>query len=1284
FNGSDSSPTLVDCYFTTNSAGGWGGGISNISNGSPLISGCKFNGNTSGLGAGMHNYNCTPTVTGCTFNNNNAGSSGGGLENKSSDASITDCIFRDNIAGDRGGGMNNTDGSSPLVADCNFTDNKAWIRGSGMCNWSATPMVRNCIFTSNTTTIYGGGMSNNSSHALVTNCIFRGNSAMHCGGMHNDWSSPTVTNSVFFNNLADHQGSGTSGAMGQSNHSNPKVTNCTFAYNVAYYGGAMRSTADSSPIVTNCILWSNVANIDSQIAGPAVVTYSNVQGGLMPPGVGNINADPLFVNAGAGNLRLSSSASPCVDKGNNAAPDLPEKDLDGNPRVADGDGNRSAVVDMGAYELAPTYTDTEPPGPNPKLSVEPKDTTHDQITLISTEAYDISGVQYYFQCVSGPGHDSGWVSQSTYTDMALAPDTSYAYRVKARDGFRNETPWSPIIWARTLSEPTVIDGLIAYWAMEDGYGHIASDRSGNGNHGALSSGGNLPQWVAGIDGGALRFDGSGGYVDCGDHPQFHLYNSCTVMAWIRVDSFTNPWQAIVTKGDTAWRLHRHQSSEYIDFACTGLTGGNQAWGSSVWGSTPVTDNEWHHVAGVFNGWGESDQVNLYVDGLLDGAQAVRNGYGYIQMNAYNVYIGENEEQPGRSWNGLIDDVHLYDMPLNAGEINSYVNFGSMPDAWPLAWWQLDEQAGVIAPDASGNGFDGILTAGASPQWQQGPIGGALHLQGAGNYVNCGNDPIFDLTEAMTVSAWINISTVPADWTGIITKGDDAWRLSTSVGTTRMHFAVTGPPEYWAVDGSTDLDPGGWYHIAATYDGDQIRLFVDGVEDGAISYDGGITTNEFDTWIGGNSDRPGREFDGLIDEVAVWNRALSMDEIQNLAALNTNLITKYDIYVPGIGDPGENGTWEHPFDSIQEAIDHADGPETVVVLDGTYTGWGNRNISFRGNDMTVRSENGPENCIVDCQNAARGFYFRDEESPGSILEGFTIVNGSAYTEGWGDGGAIRCYQSSPTIRECIIRNSRARSGGGIHLEFSHATLEYCAIVGNRAVETGGGVGCESSSPTLSFCLIANNTPDGVNLDSETARILGTVAVVSDSLNGAGAFVIEPDATLRMQDALITGDLQVQGLGEIQVPLAKKLTVAQNATIDLTENERPGMRGTIHGDGFLVLRDAAFLTRTVANVTRAVFRGNAVATENTFATNSLIPYGQIALEDSAVFFNNEIFSNGDRYTDVEPNTFTGSIQDIQISVHVDEGRGNLPGGLFELRGEDIFCTEGICEPGLIEVP
>ena len=142
--------------------------------------------------------------------------------------------------------------------------------------------------------------------------------------------------------------------------------------------------------------------------------------------------------------------------------------------------------------------------------------------------------------------------------------------------------------------------------------------------------------------------------------------------------------------------------------------------------------------------------------------------------------------------------------------------------------------------------------------------------------------------------------------------------------------------------------------------------------------------------------------------------------------------------PSFSDPLEDGSASHPFDAIQEGIDAASNGDTVLVLDGTFTGHGNRDLNFNGKAITVSSENGPEDCVIYCQGSEtdphRGFYFHNGEGGDSVVQGFTIQNG--YTNGSTpeekSGGAIHCYSSSPTIHNNIISSNRCEdgnSGGG---------------------------------------------------------------------------------------------------------------------------------------------------------------------------------------------------------------------------------------------------------------
>jgi hypothetical protein len=271
---------------------------------------------------------------------------GGGMFNSSSSPTVINCKFSSNNARD-GGGMCNYQGSNPTVTNCTFSGNSGYL-GGGMCNdQGSNPTVSECIFLSNTAYLHGGGIHNEHSDPNVTNCIFSGNTAYaHGGGMMNNYGSVAyITNCIFFGNIAKEWGGGICNA-GVTRH----FINCTFSGNTASSGGAINNN-NSSANVLNSILWGDVNEIVNN-SGSMSVNYSDVQGGFA--GTGNINADPCFVNAVSGDFRLKSG-SPCIDKGNNSGVTAPA-DLDGNPRVVDGDGDGTATVDMGPYEISKANT----------------------------------------------------------------------------------------------------------------------------------------------------------------------------------------------------------------------------------------------------------------------------------------------------------------------------------------------------------------------------------------------------------------------------------------------------------------------------------------------------------------------------------------------------------------------------------------------------------------------------------------------------------------------------------------------------------------------------------------------------------------------------------------------------------------------------------------------------------------------------------------------------------------------------------------------------------------
>ncbi|ABW67591.1 choice-of-anchor Q domain-containing protein [Desulfosudis oleivorans] len=243
-----------------------------------------------------------------------------------------------------GGGIYSADGT-PRVSNCHITGNCATWDGGGLYINKGNLQIFNCAITENTAGYNGGGMCNYT-YALTLDPV------IEC--------SPIVMNSVFAGNFAGHDG----GAM--YNHAyggtvSPTITNCTFTGNNAANAGNEIynyiltilgvQLGVCEPQFTNCILWNDSA-IFNFIATPSYA-YCNIKGSggsaswdstLGTDNGNNIDADPMFANPAAADLRLLAG-SPCLDTGNNVANGT-SFDLDGEARI------QNNIIDMGAYEGA--------------------------------------------------------------------------------------------------------------------------------------------------------------------------------------------------------------------------------------------------------------------------------------------------------------------------------------------------------------------------------------------------------------------------------------------------------------------------------------------------------------------------------------------------------------------------------------------------------------------------------------------------------------------------------------------------------------------------------------------------------------------------------------------------------------------------------------------------------------------------------------------------------------------------------------------------------------------
>jgi hypothetical protein len=342
-----SNPTLIGCTIAENwRPNNTGGGLYSASS-SPALIDCAIIANRAGpAGGGVYLSGGSPTFTRCRIGGNMAGGTGGGAVLSGGNPRLIDCTIESNIALGNVGGLS-CSYTDATVIGCSISGNSARFNAGGVQTDGGSASFMNCTISGNSASYYNaGGLWCSSADATLTNCTIAGNSAGESGGgICVAWSGPTLTNCVIVGNGA-YYGAGVYCYVDYA----PTLTNCTFFGNTATFsGGGLRCEGPGTAPLTNCVLWGDTPNEIFDRTASTAVTYCDVQGGWA--GSGNIDADPLFVDPGSGNFRLSAG-SPCVDAGDPGfSPPPGAIDLDGRRRIWDGDGDGTAVVDMGAYEF---------------------------------------------------------------------------------------------------------------------------------------------------------------------------------------------------------------------------------------------------------------------------------------------------------------------------------------------------------------------------------------------------------------------------------------------------------------------------------------------------------------------------------------------------------------------------------------------------------------------------------------------------------------------------------------------------------------------------------------------------------------------------------------------------------------------------------------------------------------------------------------------------------------------------------------------------------------------
>ncbi len=294
------------------------------------------------------------------------------------------------------------------------------------------------------------------------------------------------------------------------------------------------------------------------------------------------------------------------------------------------------------------------------------------------------------------GHPQG---STTYALETLELDKTYYWRV---DEFDVITTYKGDIWSfKTLPVISITHpSLIGWWKLNEGYGNTALDDSGHGNHGNFVGD---PQWVAGYDGYALDFDGSGDFLDCGANPSFEISGAVSITAWVKVGDVGIDHKVGGNQDGTngGYKMTVY-SNNRIEFEIRNSSN-SSTLNRDVSGGTEIVEDVWYHVAGVYSQ--RDGYIRTYVNGNLDRQLVTTEELG---ASPGTFYIGCEPFNTGsNNFNGVMDDVRLYSKALTQDEIKETMradpllagvpnpNNGSKPfirEATPLSWAPGDEAA----------------------------------------------------------------------------------------------------------------------------------------------------------------------------------------------------------------------------------------------------------------------------------------------------------------------------------------------------------------------------------------------------------------------------------------------------------------------------------------------------------------------------------------------------------------------------------------------------------------
>ena len=441
---------------------------------------------------------------------------------------------------------------------------------------------------------------------------------------------------------------------------------------------------------------------------------------------------------------------------------------------------------------------------------------------------------------------------------------------------------------------SLTQGLIGWWTF-DGKNLInnVADSSGAGNTGYFRMGttGNTATSsavVAGKIGQGLNFDGLSDQIITGS--DFIGTSPITITAWIRPTSLRAGAPRIVDNTKTRFYVSSASRVSFSSDGATGVISGNNVPLNGKWQFVAVTRT----AAGV---------ANFYANGVPSGTANLNSG---TPTAGSNVAIGGISGGPtSNPFEGSMDDVRVYNRVLSASEITQLYNLGSAKvntsqnpagtlSSGLVGWWTFDGKNLISnVADSSGAGNHGSMSGfgATSSAVVAGKIGQGLKFDGADDVINVGSGSNLDNLGPVTYSVWMNPSSLGEGSIGTIF--DKGFFVSTRFATlNRIDFIATFTgTDLRKISAVNSFSLNRWSHVAISWDGGidnaGVHIYVDGIETGYFTNTSatGDKDNDASAFMYlGNVSNLGRTFDGKLDDMRIYNRVLSAQEIKQIYSM----------------------------------------------------------------------------------------------------------------------------------------------------------------------------------------------------------------------------------------------------------------------------------------------------------------------------------------------------------------------------------------------------------------